>query len=178
MKTPTITRKEFDKLYRRYRNMVRGVIYEYEKDTSVVSDLMHDVFLRAWERRDQYDPDKAQAQTWLHTIAQSVAANHVRDKTERSPEILSEWELGEEYAHVDYGESWLEQNYVDADDPEAMLIAEEEFLLAMQDLTPTEEVVYSLMWDEGLSADEVAERLKIARATVDVHVFNIRGKLS
>ena len=176
MKT-TITREEFDSLYRNYRNMIRGVAYEYEKDTSRVSDLMHDIFLAAWESRDTFKGE-SQAQTWLYAIARNVCANYVRDNIDRAPALVPESCLDPEYDEEGGVESWLEQHYIDVEDPEAILLAEENWLRGMDDLTPTEQRVYSLMWEQDLSAEESAQVLNVSRSTIDVHVHNIRGKLS
>lgn len=170
-----LTEELFNKLYTENRNMVRQVVVEYENDPETVQELVQEVFARAWERRDQFRGE-AQAGTWLYRIAANVGANHVRDVTERSPELVPEWALGPPHDDDSDG-SWLEQNYRDYDDPESLLIAEEEAMLGYANLSRQEEQVFNLMYIQGLSATEAAAELGIARATLDVVVHRIKKKM-
>lgn len=175
MNTPTITRKDFDALFRKYRNMVRGIVYEYEKDPDRVPELVNDVFLRAWEKRDKFNGD-SEPSTWLHTVAHNVCVNYLRDEVDRQPELLSEWAVGDETDGLQ-GESWLEQNAVDAADPESILIAQERIREGVDQLSEVEREVYETMYTLDYSATATADLLGMSRNAVDQAVHRIKQKI-
>lgn len=171
-----LTSELFDRLYRENANMVRQVVMEYENNAAIVQELVQETFAEAWASRNKFRGE-AQAATWLYAIASNVCGKHVRDNVERAPEVLSEWQLAEERLD-EYGESWLEQHSVEYDDPEALLIAEQEAALGYSDLSPQEEQVFDLMYVRDLSATETAEELGLERQTVYAITERIRKKIS
>lgn len=166
---------DFDKLYREHRNMVRGIVFEYEKDPSKTSDLLHEIYLRAWEYRDSFRGE-SKASTWLYRIAHRVCKNYIRDEVDRSVELVPESNLQMEDYPSEEDSSWLEENCIDVDDPMEVYAAEQEATMALSDLTYMEQQVWSMVWGDLCTAQEVAKELNISPATVGVHIHNIREK--
>lgn len=171
--------QDFTRLFRRYRNMVRGIVYEYEKNNSVVPELVNQIFMIAWERRESYDGTRSEPQTWLGQIAHSTCKNYLRDEVERQPELVSESELGEEVDVSELeGDAWLDQHAYHLDDPESIAIAEEGIVLLPSELSQGEHDVWQAMYVDGLTAGETADLLGLAPSTVRTLVQRIRIKLS
>ncbi len=47
-------------------------------DRLAAEDVQQQVFLEAWNRGDQYDPERASLSTWLLMLARSRATDHIR----------------------------------------------------------------------------------------------------
>ena len=55
------------------------------QDAALADDVASQVFLNAWNARDSYDAQKANAATWIYTIARNRRIDRVRQ--ERRPEL-------------------------------------------------------------------------------------------
>jgi len=69
----------FEVLVERYQNRLLGVLTHLIGDASEAEDLAQEVFLRIYRARKGYKP-KAKFSTWLFTIANNLASNHLRSK--------------------------------------------------------------------------------------------------
>lgn len=172
----SLTNKDLDSLYRKHRNMVRGIIFEYVKDPSLVSDLMNDVFVRALEAKDTYKGN-SKPSTWLHTIAERTCLNYLRDQ-DRKPDLVNESDIAWDAPEDMEDESWLEQHSVDSDEPEGIISVTEFVGEKIALLTEAEKQVAEYYHDMLMSPAEIAEEMEIATATVYVHLKNVKDKLS
>lgn len=75
----------FDALVDRYQHRLIGVLAHLVGSTEEAEDLAQDVFLRVYRARKGYRP-KAKFSTWLFTIANNLALNHLRGKG-RNPTV-------------------------------------------------------------------------------------------
>jgi RNA polymerase sigma-70 factor (ECF subfamily) len=75
----------FDVLVERYQNRLLGVMYHLVGRLDEAEDLTQDVFLRVYRARKGYRP-RAKFSTWLFTIANNLASNHLRGKG-RNPTV-------------------------------------------------------------------------------------------
>lgn len=66
----------FRQLYRRHQQRVRSILYQL-CDSSVLDDLVQEVFLRAWKGLPKFR-QTAQFSTWLYRIAWNVASDQRR----------------------------------------------------------------------------------------------------
>jgi len=73
----------FEALVQRYQNRLVGILYHLVGNLEEAEDLTQDVFLRVYKSRKGYRP-RAKFSTWLFTIANNLALNHLRRKG-RSP---------------------------------------------------------------------------------------------
>jgi len=69
----------FEVLVGRYQNRLIGVLAHLVGQPDEAEDLTQDVFLRIYRARKGYKP-KAKFSTWLFTVANNLAMNHLRDK--------------------------------------------------------------------------------------------------
>ena len=75
----------FEVLVERYQHRLVGVLAHLIGRVDEAEDLTQDVFLRIYRARKGYRP-KAKFSTWVFTIANNLAMNHLRSKG-RSPTV-------------------------------------------------------------------------------------------
>lgn len=75
----------FETLVERYQHRLLGVLAHLVGNVEEAEDLTQDVFLRVFRARKGYRP-RARFSTWLFTIANNLALNHLRGKG-RSPTV-------------------------------------------------------------------------------------------
>lgn len=73
----------FERLLLRYQNRVLGIMTHLVGDADAAEDLTQDVFLRVFRSRKRYKPT-AKFATWLFTIANNLARNHLRTRGRRA----------------------------------------------------------------------------------------------
>jgi RNA polymerase sigma-70 factor (ECF subfamily) len=69
----------FETLVERYQNRLVGILFHLIGNRDEAEDLCQEVFLRIYKARNGYRP-KAKFATWLFTIANNLALNHLRRK--------------------------------------------------------------------------------------------------
>ncbi len=67
-----------DKLYRRYRLLLRKIVAQLLPNEADVDEAIQDVFLGIWNNAAKFDPDKGAALGWIICIARRRAVDHVR----------------------------------------------------------------------------------------------------
>jgi RNA polymerase sigma-70 factor, ECF subfamily len=135
---------------------------------SEAEDLVHDVFLEAWRRAADYDPDRGSVRAWLMLRTRSRAID-VR-KSAAVSRTLSVGDTG-----------WLERLLGSTDD--ASLAPDRELVRKLLRSLPDEQrVVLLLGYFEGLSSSEIAERISAPVGTVKSRVAaalaRLRGALA
>jgi RNA polymerase sigma-70 factor (ECF subfamily) len=75
----------FDTLVERYQHRLLGVLAHLVGNVEEAEDLTQEVFLRIYRARRGYKP-RARFSTWLFTIANNLALNHLRGKG-RNPTV-------------------------------------------------------------------------------------------
>jgi len=75
----------FETLVERYQNRLVGILFHLVGNRDEAEDLCQEVFLRIYKARKGYRP-RAKFSTWLFTIANNTALNHLRNKG-RNPSV-------------------------------------------------------------------------------------------
>jgi RNA polymerase sigma-70 factor, ECF subfamily len=75
----------FETLVERYQNRLVGIMFHLVGNREEAEDLCQEVFLRIYKARKGYRP-RAKFSTWLFTIANNLALNHLRGKG-RNPSV-------------------------------------------------------------------------------------------
>jgi len=71
------SRRQFEDMFARTRTPVLGYLLRRTVDAADAADLLAEVYLIAWRRRDDV-PAGDQARLWLYGVARRVLANHHR----------------------------------------------------------------------------------------------------
>ncbi|WP_133498926.1 RNA polymerase sigma factor RpoE [Cognatilysobacter terrigena] len=158
----------FDVLVRKYQHRVVGLIGRYVHDWSECQDVAQEVFMRAYRALGNFRGD-AQFSTWLHRIAVNTAKNHLVAQNRRPPTDDIDVMDAEQFDHS--------YRLRDTDTPEHELLRQEieSTVMAAVNRLPEElREAITLREVEGLSYDEIAERMGCPIGTVRSRIFRAR----
>lgn len=139
-------------LYDNYSGALYGVIFRVLKNEDIAEEVLQDVFLKIWDRFDQYDPTKGKLFTWMLNIARNQAI----DKT-RSKEISKDQKtrgIENVVSRIDSRES-VEQKVED--------IGVKDII---KNLPDDQQFVVEYLYFKGYSQSELAEEFNIPLGTV------------
>lgn len=161
----------FDLLVRKYQHRIAALIGRYVSDWSEVQDVAQETFIRAYRAMANFRGD-AQFYTWLHRIAVNTAKNHLVAHNRRPPTDDIDVEDAE---HFDSG-----IRLRDSDTPERELMRqqmEQTVMRAVEALPEELRVAINLREVDGLSYDEIAERMGCPIGTVRSRIFRARDAI-
>src|SRR5579875_380601 len=132
----------FARLYEAYLDRIYRYIYYRVASTAEAEDLTEQVFLKAWEVIDRYEPRGAPFAAWLYRLAHNLIVDYYRSKraTTSLDDVRETEEPGADV--VDLVEETLEI---------------EELRTAIRRLSPEHQQLIALRFVEGLSHAEVAQ---------------------
>jgi len=156
-------------LYDRHAAPMLGLAVRVLGDRRDAEDLLHDVFLEVWRRSASYDPRRASVRTWLLVKVRSRAIDRLR-----SLAVARRHGLGEDFAADDVAA-------VDADLDVLRHVDRSWALEALGSLPTAQREVARMMYLDGLSCTEIAERCGVPVGTVKSRLARalalLRGRL-
>ncbi len=158
----------FDLLVRKYQHRIAGLIGRYVADWSECQDVAQETFIRAYRAIGSFRGD-AQFYTWLHRIAVNTAKNHLVSLGGRPPGSDIDVSDAEQF---DSG-----VRLRDSDTPEREMMRqqmEQTVLHAVEQLPEELRVAITLREVDGLSYDEIAQRMGCPVGTVRSRIFRAR----
>jgi len=158
----------FDLLVRKYQHRIAALIGRYVSDWSEVQDVAQETFIRAYRAMGNFRGD-AQFYTWLHRIAVNTAKNHLVAGNRRPPGADVDVEDAEQF---DAG-----IRLRDGDTPERELMRqqlEQTVMRAVEALPEELRLAITLREVDGLSYEEIAERMGCPIGTVRSRIFRAR----
>lgn len=161
----------FDALVRKYQHRIVGLIGRYVSDWSECQDVAQEVFMRAYRALPNFRGD-AQFYTWLHRIAVNTAKNHLVSQNRRPPTDDIDAAEAEQF---DVG-----MRLRDTDTPEHELLRQEierTVMRAVESLPEDLKVAITLREVDGLSYDEIAQRMGCPIGTVRSRIFRARDAI-
>ena len=163
-----------------HSDMIRGAILSVipSLDYNDVDELEAEVALRAWEKRDLFNPEKAQIQTWLHDVATSVSKNQLaRESAGRRPDIVFAVELpmfGEEEEILEYYDAHGDH----APSAEAVASMQQtQSALAAAPLSQREAELFDLHYEQGMKLAQIGEQWGVTLGTVTQTLDRMKKKL-
>src|SRR6476620_7463825 len=133
-------------LFRKYYAGLCKSLYKVLRDATFAEDIVQEVFLKVWEKRETLQMDDA-IQSYLYRSCYNTALNFLKQQKKNTD--IDSLEVA-----VPGGEA-AEKNL-------AFLETEAEILKAIDSLPPKTKLVFSLSRFEELSYKEIAERLDIS----------------
>lgn len=161
----------FDLLVRKYQHRIAALIGRYIADWSECQDVAQETFIRAYRAIGNFRGD-AQFYTWLHRIAVNTAKNHLIAGNRRPPGGDIDVEDAEQY---DAG-----VRLRDNDTPERELMRqqlEQTVMRAVEALPEELRLAITLREVDGLSYEEIAERMDCPIGTVRSRIFRARDAI-
>ncbi len=161
----------FDLLVRKYQHRIAALIGRYVADWSEVQDVAQETFIRAYRAIGNFRGD-AQFYTWLHRIAVNTAKNHLVAHNRRPPTDDIDVDDAEQF------DSGIRLR--DSDTPERELMRqqlEQTVVRAVEALPEELRVAINLREVDGLSYEEIAERMDCPIGTVRSRIFRARDAI-
>ncbi|MBC8985624.1 RNA polymerase sigma-70 factor [Pedobacter sp. N36a] len=145
-------RTAFDVIYKFYGNRIYSRVLSMIKLTEVTDELVQDVFLKVWEKREDIN-ESLSFQGWLYRIAENIVLDYYR---RLALDLKMRKHMLETYAEL-YNQT---EDYI--------LNKERSQLLdkALQQLPPQRQLIFRLCRLEGKSYEEAASLLNISTSTV------------
>lgn len=78
-------RNALHRIYQREGGRLLGVALRIVRRRDVAEDVVHDAFVRIWERASSFDPARGSGRGWIYSIVRHGALNHVRDHAREVP---------------------------------------------------------------------------------------------
>ena len=158
----------FDLLVRKYQHRIVGLIGRYVADWSECQDVAQDTFVRAYRAIGNFRGD-SQFYTWLHRIAVNTAKNHLVAHNRRPPTGDIDISDAEQY------DAGSRLRVTDTPEREAMREELERTVMKAVDSLPEElRTAITLREVEGLSYDEIAQKMDCPIGTVRSRIFRAR----
>ncbi len=145
------TMEAFSAIYNKYFSKIYRYILFRVADEKTAEDLTSQVFMKAWEKIDQYEPTGAQFVTWLFTIARNTTIDHYRTQKET---VTLENSLKEP------------SNCLSPEEESVSHFEKESLRKAIQCLTREQQNVVILKFINGMSTEEIASQLGKRAGTV------------
>lgn len=149
-------RSAFEQIYKLYSIRIYWNILKMVKSEDDAKELLQDVFLKVWEKRQLLDPEQS-FRSYLFQISKFTVYNFIRKNNldKKLKDYLSQ-ENSELYTHV---EEMISYKQSDA------FIRE-----AIEQLPPQRKHIYKLCKIEGKSYEEVSKMLGISTSTISDHI--------
>ncbi len=155
-------RDAFAELVVRFQKPVFNAALWILRKTEDASDVTQSVFLKVWERFDEYD-GQHRFFSWIYRIAVNEALNQQR-RTEREDELDDDFDLPD----------------APRADPQVLLIEREEarqVQQALKRMATNDRVVLMLRHFSECSYEEIAHILELDEKTVKSRLFEARRRL-
>ncbi len=143
-------------LYDRYASQILAVAFKVIGNRQEAEDLVHDVFIEAWQKANSYDSIKGTVRNWLLLRARSRAIDRIR-KLARI-EFRETLEDTEAFMH--------EQHFAPNRIEPSQQLEHEEARQALDLLSSDHALLIRASYFEGLSYREISKKYAIPEGTV------------
>jgi len=140
-------------LHSRLRQFAFSIVKSHEEAEELVSD----VFIRIWEKRDQLHIIESPL-LYFYTSVRNLAFNRLKKQKRIPPNV---------------GEEWLVQMDSIYFDPERLMVTEEmvaQIRKAINDLPPRCRLIFKLIKEDQLKYKDVAELLQLSVKTIEAQM--------
>jgi RNA polymerase sigma-70 factor (ECF subfamily) len=155
----------YGEMVRRYQGAVFNVCYRLIGERRSAEDLAQDTFIRAYQRLDTFDNQRAFG-PWIRRVAANLCYNHLKKKQ------VMEFSLDEE---KDISASTTFRS------PEGLLDSKEQsekVRFALMGLPDHYRIVLELRHFQDMSYEEIAAELDLPLNTAKSHLFRARKQLA
>jgi RNA polymerase sigma-70 factor (ECF subfamily) len=162
-------RRAFETIYRRYVSVLYQEIRKRISDLNAVEDLIQDIFLSLWEKREVYQP-KGKIFPYLYGMAINRVLNYYRSNKVQ-PHLVEIWEnMPEGIASMEELPTPFQQAH--SEELESLLS------IAVSTLPARMWQVYTLRYENNKSVSEIASILSTSPHTIQNQLKSIRKRVS
>jgi RNA polymerase sigma-70 factor (ECF subfamily) len=159
-----------DELVQRLRPIVSKIVRGRVTQRSGEQDLTQEVFLNVFSSLETYS-GKVPLEHWVSRIAVNVCLNRFRHESRR-PE-LRRADLSEEQDELLESLANSEAEVL----PDQRIAANELVVMLMEQLTGKEQLIMTLLYLDGLTLSEIAERTGMSNLALRLVAFRARRKM-
>ena len=147
----------FDTLYEQYSQKIYGFVLRYIKQEADAEEIVQEVFYKIWKSRSRIDVYSS-FESFLFTITYNVTISILRKRANEKKYL----EFVRKRQRVDRADDLIDEiQYHELNEKLDSLLNE---------LTPRQKEIFRLSRYEGLSHDEIANKLNISVNTVSNHL--------
>jgi len=150
-------KKAFQKLFEKYAPRIYHFSFSYLKNENDAEELVQNVFLKIWDKREFIDTSQ-NIKAFIFKIAVNTIYDFIRHKNI-------------EHAFQDYARL----NYKTSDNFTWHSVIFEEMQGTLNNLvahlSDQQQTIFRLSKQEGLTNDEIAEKLNLSKRTVENHLY-------
>ena len=158
----------FEHLFREYFSPLCLFGMKYLKDMDTAKEIVHDVFVNVWSKRNELDLNKS-LKTYLFSSVYNRSLNYIRDHKK----FKGVEELRPEY---------YEQSSYDVSAELEGKELQDQIHKVINSLPERTKIIFLMNRFEGFKYKEIAEKLKISQKTVEAQISSalkiLREKLS
>ena len=151
---------EFNYIYADFIDKVTRYVRSKVAESSVVDDIVSDVFIKVYQNLDKYDETKASLSSWIFTITSRTVTDYYRRR-----KVFSE------IPDDDGAEGLMPTVLVDNTELDAGLIQEEtldQLADALESLSDRERDLIILHYYSNLTLKEIAVKMRMSYANVKI----------
>lgn len=156
--------KSLEMLYNRYSPILYTLIKRIVSDKSTTEEVLADVFAIIWKKIDLFDFNSKDVYSWLILLTRNKAVDSLRRKN--NPDSAAPYT--EEYEN-----EFILPNlspFIDPLDLKTTQNIKDSVETSFAKLTDAQQFVINLAFYEGLTQEEIAQKLKIPLSTVKTKI--------
>ncbi|MVN20473.1 RNA polymerase sigma-70 factor [Mucilaginibacter arboris] len=143
----------FTELYHRYWKLLLGIAYHYTKDKPVAEEVVQEVFVGIWNRRELIEIQSFKA--YMATAVKFSVFKYIHREAHRK--LLAETQYQQETVSMD--DKLIESRFL------------QEYINGIVEQLPDKcKLVFKYSRQQGKSTSEIASQMGIAEKTVEAHL--------
>ncbi len=151
----TLDKVSFETLFKTYFKPLTAFSYKFVNDVDEAKSIVHDVYIKLWEKRDEIDLSKS-VKSYLYTSVNNRSLNFIRDNKKFSKNETVYDNLSNIDANIEDVLAAEEiQNKIDA---------------VLNKLNSKVKRIFELSRYEGKKYKEIAEEMNLSVKTVETHM--------
>lgn len=149
----------FAAMYDRYSRLIFTIIVNIVRSKTEAEEILQEVFLTFWNKKNSYDLTKASPLTWLSTMARNKAIDKIRS---------ADFKGTQKTTPTEDGVKTLELLSSGPNPLEGVILEEQQSLVqtALKALPQDQQLILRIAYFEGLTQAEIADRYSIPLGTV------------
>jgi RNA polymerase sigma-70 factor, ECF subfamily len=149
-------------LYKRYKDRVYSLSWRILFDQNGVEETVQDVFVKIWQRANDFSALKGSVSSWIIAIAHHTAIDALRHREHRATINLDDGEL---------------ENKAITEDRSGTMLERADIERALSKLEVLDRKLIEASYFEGLTQTQIATRENIPLGTVKTKMRSIFGQL-
>lgn len=149
-----------------YSPLVKGVTYKVlgpMKNDGIIEECINDIFLSIWNNSKKFHGDSRDFKKWICAIAKFKAIDYYRKNSQKTEQALHDIDVYQENS---------------AEDELIMMEDRAELVRLINHLEPVDRDIFIMKFFLGLKTDEIANKLKMTKASIDNRIYRGKKKLN